>query len=135
MRRCLWPQVVRTQVAELNDTRGLAEIRAHPGRGGAKTRGWSPACRGGRGGQRGYRGGTQLPNSLSAPSPSPAVCLGLPEGRGVSDQPCFPRQEALAPGRQSVLAASQCPNFEDVVGWWFFPSSLPRNQGLRKYFV
>lgn len=53
MRRCLWPRVVQTQVAELNGTRGLAERRAggiqHPGRGGAKTRGWSPACRGGSG--------------------------------------------------------------------------------------
>lgn len=67
---------------------------------------------GGRGGQRGYRGGTGLPNSPSAPSPSPAVCLGAPEGRGVTDQPSFPRREALAPGSQSVLAASQCPNLK-----------------------
>lgn len=50
----------------------------HPGRGAAKTRGWSPACEG----QRGHRGGSRLPNSLSAPSPSPALCLGPPETPG-----------------------------------------------------
>lgn len=82
------------------------------GEGGQRHGAGVPHAGGGRGGQRGYRGGTRLPNSPSAPSPSPAVCLGAPEGRGVTDQPSFPRREALAPGSQSVLAASQCPNLK-----------------------
>lgn len=71
MRRCLWPRVVQTQVAELNGTRGLAERRAggiqHPGRGGGKDTGLESRMPGGVG--AGSEDTEEGPGSQTPPLP------------------------------------------------------------------
>lgn len=91
-------------MGELSGTRGPAEIRAagikHPARGDSKDTGLESRMRGGEG----LQGRDPAPKLPVRPVPPfPAVCLGLPENRGVSDQPSFPKREALTSGSQSIL--------------------------------